>query len=111
MQTTNSIAPTSTNTSIFELKQRKYDGAWEVWIQRDELSLGILDAAKYEAAGRPVYMNPPVWVIAAVYKSKPSVDTVLTALGFKPKAKPQPTKVRTTTLMKPKAKIEQAAAA
>ena len=88
MQTNNNVATSTsanTNASIFELKQRKHDGAWEVWIQRDELSLGILDAAKYEAAGRPAYMNPPVWVIANVYKAKPSVDTVLAMLGIKPK--------------------------
>lgn len=87
MQNTNNFAntnpTTSNNPSLFEMRQRQYDGAWEIWVQRDELSLGILDAKQYEAAGRPAYMNQTRWVIAKVFQTKPSVDTVLSALGLK----------------------------
>lgn len=93
---------TNSPAQLFDLKQRK-DGAWIVWTRKSLTDLGLLDRASIEATRespfndetwaefvkQPHFTDPSVWVIAAVYEAKPTVETVLTLLGVKRKPRPE----------------------
>lgn len=95
---------TTNNTpgQLFDLKQRA-DGAWIVWTRKSQAELGMINRETVEAArdmgftdegwaaftGQPHFVEPTVWVIAAIYETKPTVDTVLALLGVKRKPRPE----------------------
>jgi hypothetical protein len=98
----NTNTNTNTNTSsatpgqLFDLKQRA-DGAWAVWTRKSPAELGMVDRASVEKARdgiftdaewadfvrQPQFTEPTIWVIAALYETRPSVDAVLALLGVK----------------------------
>lgn len=90
---------------LFDLKQRA-DGAWIVWTRKSQAELGMVDRDAVDTArasngqGRftddewtdflrqPHLSEPTVWVIAAAYEARPSVEAVLNLLGVKRKPRP-----------------------
>jgi hypothetical protein len=85
------------NGQLFDLVQRKLDGAWLVWTRKSLLDLGMMDRHDIEGTRmmtftdaewadflrQPHITEPTVWVIAATYPTRPTVDTVLAMLGVK----------------------------
>jgi hypothetical protein len=91
--------PSHANGQLFDLVQRAYDGMWLVWTRKSLLDLGEIDRRDIEGArmqtftdaewasflSQPHISDPSVWVVAATYKTKPTVETVLSLLGVKRK--------------------------
>lgn len=87
------------NGQLFDLVQRAYDGMWLVWTRKSLLDLGMIERRDIEGERmqtftdaewasfltQPHVSEPSVWVIAATYKAKPTVETVLNLLGVKRK--------------------------
>lgn len=110
---TTNIANNTANGQLFDLVQRK-DGAWVVWTRKSQAELGMVDRQAVEVARRqtltddewaeflrqPHLTEPSVWVVAAVYPSRPTVETVLTLLGVKRKPRPEGAVKRDTRMSK-----------
>lgn len=92
----------SAATQLFDLVQRKADGAWLVWTRKSLLDLNDVSRDAIESARggaftqaewedyirQPHITEPTVWVVAGIYQSRPTVETVLALLGVKRKPKP-----------------------
>lgn len=93
------------SSQLFDLVERQ-DGTWVVWTRKSPAELGMVNRQAIEAArGEPYtdeawaefirqahFTEQTVQVIAAVYATRPSVDTVLALLGAKRRPKAQPRK-------------------
>lgn len=91
----------SPNGQLFDLVQRK-DGAWVVWTRKSLADLNMVSRSAIEAVRgefteaewteflrQPHFAEPSVWVAAAVYEARPSIEAVLTLLGVKRKPRPE----------------------
>jgi hypothetical protein len=100
----------TTNGNLFDIRQSPVDGKFRVWVQRSAVQLGMVDMERYEALGRPAFMNPMHWVVAQVYDKKPTVDTVLAELGVKRREKVEGEPAKTNRPRQRKPQAEKAAA-
>jgi hypothetical protein len=94
-------AALSPNGQLFDLVQRK-DGAWVVWTRKSLADLNMVDRVSIEAVRgefteaewaeflrQPHFSEPSVWIAAAVYEARPTIEAVLTLLGVKRKPRPE----------------------
>ena len=98
----NNFTPSSPNGQLFDLVQRA-DTSWVVYTRKSPAELGMVDRASVEDARaqrftdeewseflrQPHFAEPSVWVIAEIYKTKPTIESVLTLLGVKRKPRPE----------------------
>lgn len=89
-----------TNSQLFDMIQRQ-DGAWVVWTRKSPAELGLVNRSQIETSRGEAFTDQAwnefirqahfteqsVWVIAATYASRPTVDTVLALLGVKRRPK------------------------